>query len=56
MVKDKREPMLILKGKDINLVIDALESMKDLEKDGAYGGKVGYEALWNKIIEVMRLD
>lgn len=49
-MKDKREPILVLKGKDINLVIDAIESMTDLDAD------IGYKKLSKKIKEVMRIE
>ena len=55
-MKDKREPMLVLKGEDINIVMDALETQEALESDTHSGYGLGATKLLKRIKSVMRLD
>jgi hypothetical protein len=56
-MKDKREPMLVLKGKDINTVMDALETQSGLEQDTMFKYREKDSTkLIDKIKEVMRLE
>lgn len=57
-MKDKREPILIFKGKDINIVIDALELGTELYQDDKSYNK-DFKRTFNllkKIKEVIRIE
>jgi len=55
-MKDKREPMLVLKGKDINIVMDAIDTEACMEKESKFEYGREFTKLNNKIKEVMRIE
>jgi hypothetical protein len=55
-MKDKREVMLVFKGKDINLVMDAVELEAEMEKENKYEFGREFTKLDKKIKEVMRIE